>query len=58
MAMAAMLVMCPRPFEDFLFLIDLEVVYKMFAIGPLVSEKSLEIVDGRVDDVRRSLPIL
>ena len=63
MGMAAMLVMLPRPFEQFFFPKDPGgCIWNLVAIGLVVSEeKSFEIVDGRTDvrtDGRRSLPIL
>ena len=68
MGMAAMLVMRPRPFEQFFFPKVLGgCICNLVAMGPVVSkEKSFEIVDGRTDrrtdgrrtDGRRSLPIL
>ena len=48
MGMAAMLVMWPRPFEHFFFPKGPEgCIWNLVAIGPVVSEKSFEIVDGR-----------
>ena len=48
MGMTAMLVMRPRPFEQFFFPKNLEdCKLNLVAIGPVVSEeKSFEIVDG------------
>ena len=60
MGMAAMLVMWPRPFEQFFFpKVPGGCVWNLVAIGLVVSEeKSFEIVDGRTMDGRRSLHIL
>ena len=72
MGMVAMMVMWPRPFEQFFFPKGPGgCIWNLVAIGPVVSkEKSFEIVDGRrttdrrttdgrrTDDRRRSLPIL
>ena len=56
MGMAAMLVMWPRPFEQFFFPKGPGgCIWNLVAIGPVVSEKKLfEIVDGRrtTDDGR------
>ena len=51
MGMAAMLVMWPRPFEQFFFpKVPAGCMWNLVAIGPVVSEeKSFEIVDGRTD---------
>ena len=52
MGMAAMLVMWPKPFEQFFFPKGPEgCIWNLVAIGSVVSEeKSFEIVDGRTDD--------
>ena len=52
MGMAAMLVMWPRPSEQFFFPnVPGGCIWNLVAIGPVVSEeKSFEIVDGRTDD--------
>ena len=48
MGMAAMLVMWPRPFEQFFFPKGPGgCIWNLVAIGPLVEEESFEIVDGR-----------
>ena len=54
MGMAAILVMWPRPFEQFFFpKVPGGCMWKLIAIGPVVSEeKSFEIVDGRTDGRR------
>ena len=54
MGMAAMLVMWPRPFEQFFFPKGPGgCIWNLVAIGPVVSEeKSFEIVDGRRTDGR------
>ena len=53
MGMAAMLVMRPRPFEQFFFPKGPGVcILNLVAIGPVVSEeKSFEIVDGRTTEI-------
>ena len=54
MGMVAMLVMWPRPFEQFFFPKGPGgCIWNLVAIGSVVSEeKSFEIVDGRTDDGR------
>ena len=58
MGMAAMLVMRPRPFEQFFFPKGPGgCIWNLVAIGPVVSEeKSFEIVDGRRTDGRTTEP--
>ena len=59
MGMAAMLVMWPRPFEQFFFpKVPGGSIWNLVAICPVVSEeKSFEIVDGRtMDDGRTTEP--
>ena len=59
MGMVAMLVMWRRQFEQLFFPKHPGgCIWNLVAIGPVVSEKSFEIVDGRTDDGQRSLPIL
>ena len=59
MGMAAMLVMWPRPFEQFFFPKGPGgCIWNLVAIDLVVSEEKFEIVDGRRTDGRRSLPIL
>ena len=55
MGMATMLVMWPRPFEQFFFSKGPgSCIWNLDAIGPVVSEEKLfEIVDGPTDDGRR-----
>ena len=51
MGMAAMLVMRPRSFEQFFFPKGPGgCIWNLVAISPVVSEKSLEIVDGRTTE--------
>ena len=52
MGMAAMLVMWPRPFEQFFFpKVPGSCIWNLVAIGPVVTEeKSFEIVDGRTTE--------
>ena len=57
MGMAAMLVMWPKPFEQFFFpKVPGGCMWNLVAIGPVVSEKSFEIVDGRTDNRRTTEP--